>query len=359
MITPIKTRLWALLLLGHVAVAAGQSGTPDVPHKPQCTACKIELTKIRDYGSVDDSVLADFSVIPVMDSRGRLFAATRNRRTIVVFGADGKESRAFGRGGDGPGEFGSTGITHMVITRGDSLIVFQQARVQVFSPALRFVREFRLPSGLVTRVHPLSNGDLVVGATFRTEENIGYAYHVLAPDGTIRKSIGESALSRLATYSTRNSRYDLPPQPFVVSADERAVWIAGRYRVRRVPLDGSPVTGFNVVDVSWLPAPRESTVAGRSGQPTVIHVGGGTAEIAGTTKDGLVLVAGAPPAPGGLGPARVDVIDPNARVVLFSQTMGKWPQFLPGATQAITVNTDSDGIMTFSLWRVAIRGLSH
>jgi hypothetical protein len=96
-----------------------------------------------------------------------------------VFGPNGRQVQSFGKPGRGPGEFSQ--ILDIAVGTGDSLFVFENNRVLVFSPAFEYVREFDFGG----------NSSAPPGSTIILPEN-GFLYpsspnhfSILNADGTL------------------------------------------------------------------------------------------------------------------------------------------------------------------------------
>lgn len=95
----------------------------------------------------------DLVAVPdlAIDSRGRALVVDVIARQVRVFDGSGAFAGAIGREGEGPGEF-SGFVNSIVIGAGDSVLVpdWGQARMSVFTPDGRFVRQMSALPGVET-----------------------------------------------------------------------------------------------------------------------------------------------------------------------------------------------------------------
>lgn len=143
-------------------------------------------------GPGDTLNIVHASFLP-MDSRGRLFyQSVYVPGLIQVFNREGEHIHTFGREGEGPGEFRDWAA--LFVSPGDSLYTFDSSlyRLSVFSPDFEFVRSARIDPPLRPRGGFFQvDGSLLITAIGRGPETFGRPYHVVDPDGRVRRSFGE------------------------------------------------------------------------------------------------------------------------------------------------------------------------
>lgn len=125
---------------------------------PKLTLDSAVLAEIK--GSADDAAADISTIVPVLFlADGRLVGQDQQRQVLVVFGADGKDRKEFGRPGAGPGEFGAIG--NIVPGPGDALWVqdYANARATVVDPATGLGPEHPLGKAMA------SGGNVLIGAT--------------------------------------------------------------------------------------------------------------------------------------------------------------------------------------------------
>ncbi len=125
-IAPVRSDSAGVVMMVHGAGAYEQA--PDV---------EIDtLAMVVMHGSVDNPDEDISTVDPVLFlADGRLIGIDRQRQQVMVFSADGGTRVAFGRKGNGPGEFG---VHHGVIPAGgDSLLVFDPVNAAGDDPPSR------------------------------------------------------------------------------------------------------------------------------------------------------------------------------------------------------------------------------
>ena len=349
-----------ILFLSH-HLLLGQGNTSRVKHAVSCTSCSISVTKLRSIGSPDDTVLLSPSLLSLaIDSKRRVFSASFDRYQVVVFGADGSPPKILGKRGQGPGEFSSP-IQRILTSRGDSLFVFQARRLTVFSPQLAFVRQVDLPVSGVIGLLP--DGNILIGATIATPERIGHPYHIADPTGKIIKSFGYDGSPITAT------RRGPQPRPLSLSSDGKSLWTGPegrRYSFLRRDANGTIVDSVEVVDVPWLKESSPTVSAPTSGRwgdtsgTTSRALPGTVIELLGVDQGGLLWT--------GIGHPiafdsttlqirysfRLEVFDPVARRILASRQFSEGIRLFNGTDIAVSPQKDSDGVTTYTLWRVAI-----
>jgi hypothetical protein len=195
---PSSSGAYMLLRKSIVAVAAlaiACSGEPQEPddgltvrlERPSCRSCRIVAETIAFIGDSRDTIAVSEEMLPARDSRGRFYVRpARGASSIYAFGPDGRLMTEFGRAGKGPGELSR--ILSISVGAGDSLFVFENTRVHVFSPEYEHVRQFAvdfpLSEGIFTSV--LKDGSIVTTTGERT-------FVVISSDG---KAAPERTLER-------------------------------------------------------------------------------------------------------------------------------------------------------------------
>jgi hypothetical protein len=361
-------------LLVRAAALSAQPAPERIKYKPTCAQCRVELTKLVSFGSASDPVLIK-AMRPARDSRGRYFAAAAGELKVVVFDSTGKYLTSFGRAGQGPGELGSAvsipgaglvgGITRILVGSGDSIFVFHEPKsVSVFAPDLKFARRVRVPGtdqGAPGTAAVLRSG-FVLEQNVLTPELIGLPFHVLNDSGRVVRSFGGNG--RRVLMGTA----DLPNAtlPFAMSRDERSLWVTADFEgftLREWRLDGTPLRTVQVVDVPWMhPLVYYDTTITRSGvkrtlRKTRPHA---TVHLAGIDREGRLWLTSRLPNTGE--PANdhpkthaIEVFDPRSGTLLLAQPSDSELRML-SADLAYTTATDADGIVTFTIWRTAVRG---
>jgi hypothetical protein len=82
-------------------------------------------------------------------------------------------------------------------------------------------------------------------------------------------------------------------------------------------------------------------------------------DIMGVDREGRYWITGLIPTGTGTGRGDrryiVEVIDPTTRELVLSQPVEGPMRFLPGGEYAFSIHADSDGVQSFTVWRVGIR----
>jgi hypothetical protein len=114
---------------------------------------RVDPKPITAIGSAD---LSGSELLKVTSARrlsdGRILVTTGDPREVRVFGKDGKLLSRFGRGGEGPGEFGYE--IDLIPTASDSILVWDIAkrRVMVFQADGTLLKESVVPSGTSAQI---------------------------------------------------------------------------------------------------------------------------------------------------------------------------------------------------------------
>jgi len=169
-------------------------------------------------------LLSDYPAIQEF-SDGRFVMANRMRNGLLFMNASGALESQFGRPGSGPEEFER--IVSVLVGPADSLLVYDLMlqRVSVFAPDGTYVRsEYTIYGPTLA----LDNGDFILAQHIGTPEAAGYPLHVMALNGTIRRSFGSAA---------PHYRYDIPLETrrVVALSDPGLIWSAapGRYELEQ------------------------------------------------------------------------------------------------------------------------------
>ncbi|MGH7751334.1 MAG: 6-bladed beta-propeller [Gemmatimonadales bacterium] len=192
--TPTITRCATLcgIVAAMLASAqpAGAQRAVEIPDRPTCPRCRIELRPVATLRELPDSVLFDDGWARVeRDSRGRFYAVDRSRTSIAVFDSAGRFLRRIGRGGDGPGEF--RWIYVVAMAAGDTLHVpdSRHRRETTLSPSYRVVRSRSFPS-VVYEMVPLPGGTSVTNVVSGSRELAGLPLQIVDTGGKVLRAFG-------------------------------------------------------------------------------------------------------------------------------------------------------------------------
>jgi hypothetical protein len=210
----------------------------------RCSDCDIVLLRVgvmtdsTDPGSLPDIVYAE------RDSQGRVYTASRNRTSVLVFDSTGARIAELGSAGAGPREYRA--IRRVLVGPDDSMFVsdWGTGRITVYDPSLRFVRTqlSQYPPSLV-----LPDGSFVIADQIRARRDIGYPIHTVDPSGRLLRSFGTDT----PQYS---SDMRLIANRLVAAASSGRVWAApqGRYVIER----WNPATGTleqrSTIESAWF-----------------------------------------------------------------------------------------------------------
>jgi hypothetical protein len=258
------------------SLVAGQA--THVADAPTCPACRIAVDTVAILGRYEPWLREGPSSIG-RDSRWRYFVTQPNRSEPPwVFDRDGKHLATLGRLGGGPGEY--RGANRVLVTPGDSLVVFDQAngRMTVLSPDLQLIRGAPL-TAFVFSAAWLPTSTIVVNAAVPTRERIGHPFHVFDRVGNVLRSFGDDGVANYAHDTPRLLRHLAP------AGQDRfwSVTVQFRYVVEQWTSGGQLVQRFER-QPSWFPRDVPISPITPTAPPTPF-VGG-----VWLTGDGLVWV---------------------------------------------------------------------
>lgn len=245
----LKTQRWrvmgnALLALGGAELASGAEGRPQT-----CTAnCVLPLQRVTVVDGRFEDDLVDRPRRAVRDQHGRIFLISFRSAAPTVFDSGGHYLGSLGAAGSGPGE--TRRATWIDASIGDSIRVFAQERIVVFSPDLKHVRTTTVSSPvpamyaafLDPRYHAIQSAafpDLIprVNPILIRTESGRVLHRIEIPwlgGGLTRTAFTRDVTRRDALW--------------LVESQETA--IAG-YRVARLTLSGQRLGGFERLPTWW------------------------------------------------------------------------------------------------------------
>ena len=266
-----RSRLQSVSLISILAIFGSQSqgyAQVQVSPTPRCEACRIEYTLVTTL--TGERVAGEPKAI-VRSDRGHYFVSFfRPADQVLEFDAQGQFVRVVAGSGQGPGEV--TRVADLQL-HADSLVIYEQDRLQVLAPTGEFVRSQRLPLPMVHRALPLTAALHVVNIGAFTPGTLGVPIHLL--DGEeVEKSFGADP-----------SAPTDPVTPYLmVRALSRApggrFWTAPltRYRVDEWDREGQPTRSWSIrapwfapwdelipVSRSQAPSPRLVSIAPTAG----------------------------------------------------------------------------------------------
>ena len=201
-----------------------------------CPSCLVETGPPVTLVAPDDSIwFSSLSGLRVSrDSEGNYIAAPVNGNGLIaVFSTDGTYRSAYGRIGEGPGEF-ATDIPLLVeVGDGDVLYAIDPVHIHTLAPrAEGSLDQARMPVRVIGDAVVLQSG-IAVEATVRTGAGIA-TVQLLQPDGTIVQSIG-------ATETDNETGGDFTLRRTLGTSNDRMeVWSAriDRFHITRYGPDG-------------------------------------------------------------------------------------------------------------------------
>ena len=216
----MKTISIGLLLLFAAADYPRTLRAQDIPTRTlpgqESRNASLHLRELYRVGSISGTTRFGRVMSAALARDGRLLVADDQQRAVFVFGPEGEFLNRLS-GSDGGG-FERPWL--VASDAEDSVFVYDPGRasVMVFSPALGFVRSFRVNSSwLITSIRFGPNGEIVIAAFGPAEQN---GIHILQRDGTVVNSWGTvPRYANLAGYdrSLLGGTLDLRDQTMVYS----------------------------------------------------------------------------------------------------------------------------------------------
>jgi hypothetical protein len=348
----------ALVLPGATSSLAAQAvSVTNLEARPDCKGCTIELSKIATLSDPTGGVDIDAKSVVTRDRDGRYYVWIRDRSGIAMFDQVGKLLRVIGRSGRGPGEFDHV-EGPVAAGRGDSLFVFSNRTLSVWTPDRKFARSAGLPSA-VFDLEMLDSGSMLINAAVRTPESAGFPLHVLSATGAVLRSFGaeKAELSRACfACILRHASLD---------RDRTTVWVTlpGSYELQQWTLSGQlrrRLLGHS----PWFPTITEAEQAAMRVQLSPIT------EV-NVDDDGLIWIRARYPAIGvastetqarGVSAIRttpapgcvLEVIDPKLGRLVASQHFDSLSLHFVGANIVSAPREDRDGFVSMDIYRVSL-----
>jgi hypothetical protein len=207
-----------------------------------CDGCELRLERVASLGTIEDEELLAEDPAVLHDARGRYIAAgTLPATRILVYDHRGEFQEAWGRAGDGPGEFRD--IRSVRRLPGDSVLVLEYGRGTVLDADGRYARSFTLPMRML-ELEVLSDTLWVASGIATSGETVGRPLHVLTRQGVVRSSMGDAPV--LVSRPSASQR--------VVGAAKSGVWAGrpDRYELEYWTVDGR-LLGFLDREVDFFP----------------------------------------------------------------------------------------------------------
>lgn len=139
------------------------------------TPLAVSTTRLRE-SNLDDStenplIITDAAV----DASGTIFALDASEYQVRVLDATGKQIRAWGKRGGGPGEFLQP-VAISLNTKNRVYVFEQRGRAQVFSETGDLIRTFRFPFEEVADAVVLGNDEIIVVANVDVRAPVSSPY---------------------------------------------------------------------------------------------------------------------------------------------------------------------------------------
>jgi hypothetical protein len=181
-------RIGLLLALAIANRAGGQQPAElQIPGRPTCAACRIELRVIDTLVAPDAAEPIGYRSDVARGADGRFAVVSGNGKRILVFDASGRFLQQVGVTGRGPGEFEKVNLVRFASA--DTVLAFETRRVHVLTPTFRPARTVSLP-GTPQAARLLPNGSLLIAARVSAPNAVGFPLHVVDGAGKVLKSFG-------------------------------------------------------------------------------------------------------------------------------------------------------------------------
>lgn len=169
-----------------------------IPNEMACKHCRIVFGKDSVVIGDEEHTPGKYTSALARDAQGRYYVLQDNE-VPWVYDRNGRFLSAFGRLGDGPGEYRSPYLVGF--GPGDSVVVLDERlrRMSFLTPANRFVRSAPAPSWTSAIVW-LKSGEIVVSGVVAKSRYVGYAVHVFSSAGDHRRSFADSARAFTAEF---------------------------------------------------------------------------------------------------------------------------------------------------------------
>lgn len=232
----IRSLLTLALLTAAAPASAHAQAVVEVDDRIGCSACTIEVgPPVELSPSADQVWFTSFPGIKVARDRKGNFIVSQvdGDGAIGVFDSGGAFVSAYGKIGDGPGEFASSYPLFVEVGEGDILYAIDSRWLHTLAPrADSSLNQVRMPVQAMDAV--AISGGIAIQGLVRTEAG-NTTIQILNLDGTIEASLGIAEASGTAFEMGMDSRR------VIGRANNRAdVWSApvNRYRLLRFGTDG-------------------------------------------------------------------------------------------------------------------------
>jgi hypothetical protein len=168
------------------------TGTPLHPDK---TVTFVEDLTISGEDK-DGNIILYEPRLSFVDNKENIYISEINDRVIKVFGSDGKYIRTIGAKGSGPGEF--QGISNLVVTKDDKLLVIDQRsrRTSFFDSSGRFLKSFQWRTNYFNFIMIKSSSYIVSEIVYSPDRQFQYLFvKEIDFNGEEIRSFGEFTIS--------------------------------------------------------------------------------------------------------------------------------------------------------------------
>lgn len=340
-------------LLTSVAGGAAAIAQDVIPDEETCSACSIVTEQVIRIGEVDGpGALPGGPINASVDPEGRYWLFFPEE-PIMVFDAGGQFIGLVGRSGDGPGEF----LNPYVAAMSDdvAIVLESRPRATVLDFDFRHVRTVALSYRRIWDAPAFGPGSVLVNGLFGSPDQVRRPFNVVDVSGSsaaVTRSFGpdlEDRSSRIGLYRLRHV-FDTPRGNTIWVTEQR------RYHVSKWSSEGELLDSL-VRQPEWFPGfPgfSKGSMGGPDTPPSPLVVGVTSdssgrlwvfSRIAGPRwreawaesiarygrSTGRAVSPDVLPQPWDLTTTVVEVLDPQARRVVYRQTLDAYViRVLPG-----------------------------
>jgi hypothetical protein len=220
----------------------------------------------------------------------------------------------------------------------------------VFSPELQFIRAIPRAGGL-SAAFTLRGGSYLLLADVPTPQHIGEPFHIMGRDGGLVSFGNETPL--VAPGSPQPVRPPLWP-----TTDLQSFWSFLSFHLEHWSIQGRKLASIDIHGVPWFPEEkgdsRSFVPLGRGQTPPASGdaTAGATATIVGIDSTGLLWIYGRyRSANGAARHELLELFDPKANNVALSQAIDQYMAMIPQTNLLWSVMEDSDGLVSYVIWR--------
>ena len=235
---------------------AGQAAVTTIPDEVSCAQCSLTLSRVVVLGEESGAgMLAGNSIFTVRDGFGRYYVwETDVGSSVKVFNPDGTFAVAFGRRGQGPGEFQVVSAVRLLSDGRAAVFDGISRRVSFFSPTFEFIESRTLPENAGYNAVVISDNEIVAATRGTGPDSVGFPLHLMriSPTAELIRSFGSDGLMTPLSSLTRE---------IALASLGDGVWVVDprspQHRLERWSIAGELTRVVEKGYDGWLPAEYE------------------------------------------------------------------------------------------------------